>query len=70
MQHLQPILFQVWWISLFWFDFEGVCFSVHNFGLPWFGGYEAHAYAMFISQFAFSEQCTDLHRTAVGEVAS
>ncbi|KAI1238431.1 hypothetical protein IHE44_0013160, partial [Lamprotornis superbus] len=37
---------------------------VHNSGLPWFGGYEAHAYAIFISQFAFSKQCTNLHRTA------
>lgn len=45
----------------------GVCFSVHNSGLPWLGGCGAHAYAMFISQFAFSEQCTDLHRTAAGE---
>lgn len=67
-QHLKPILFQVWWVSSVWFGFVGVCFSVHNSGLLWFGGCEAHAYAMFISQFAFSEQCNDLHRIAAGEV--
>lgn len=67
-QHLKPILFQVWWVSLFCFGFVGVCFRVHNSGLPWFGECEAHAYAMFISQFSFPEWCTDLHRTAAGEV--